>query len=155
MEVNIKHNTRQENAIGNGDIFPNQRARYVDIISTMTTVILDFHYKSWLPLCTTHPYSCFSTLPLYNRKAKELRLLLPVRGLALRNSPLINPLRWSDQTNLSLVQTMTLRLVGAKPLPEPMPEIVNWTPRMKHQWILYRHFYTSFKKMHLNMSSAE
>ena len=155
MEVNIKHNTRQENTIGNGVIFPNQRARYVDIISTMTTVILDFHYKSWLPLCTTHPYSCFSTLPLYNRKAKELRLLLPVRGLALRNSPLINPLRSSDQTNLSLVQTMALRLVGAKPLPEPMPEIVNWTPRMKHQWILFRHFYTSFKKMHLNMSSAE
>ena len=30
---------------------------------------------------------------------------------------------------------MALRLVGAKPLPEPMPEIVNWTPRKKHQWI--------------------
>ena len=39
------------------------------------------------------PDSCVSTLPLYNRKAKELRLLLPVRGLALRN---INPLRSSD-----------------------------------------------------------
>ena len=84
------------NAIGNGDMFPNQRARYVDIISTMITVILDFHYKSWLPFCTTHPYSCVSTLPLYNCKVKELRLLLPVRGLALRNSPLINPLRSSD-----------------------------------------------------------
>ena len=30
---------------------------------------------------------------------------------------------------------MALRLVGAKPLPEPMPEIVNCTPTKKHQWI--------------------
>ena len=62
----------------------------------MITVALDFHYKSWLPLFTTHPYSCVSTLPLYNRKANELRLLLLVLWLALRNSPLINPLRSSD-----------------------------------------------------------
>ena len=30
---------------------------------------------------------------------------------------------------------MALRLVGAKPLPEPMPEIVNWTPRKKRQFL--------------------
>ena len=30
---------------------------------------------------------------------------------------------------------MALRLVGAKPLPEPMPKIVNWTPRKKHQFL--------------------
>ena len=59
---------------------------YVDIISTMITVINDFHYKSWLLSCTTPPHSCVSTLPLYNRKAKDLRLLLPVRGLAVCNS---------------------------------------------------------------------
>ena len=29
---------------------------------------------------------------------------------------------------------MALRRVGAKPLPEPMSEIINWTPREKHQW---------------------
>ena len=73
-------------------------------------------------------------LPLYNRKANELRLLLPVRGLTLRNSPLIGRVRTGGyQTNPSLVQTMALRLVGSMPLPELMLEIVNWTLRKKHQ----------------------
>ena len=102
----------------------------------MIIVVLDFHYKSWLPTCTSHPYSCVSMLPLYNRKANELRLLLPVRGLTLRNSPLIGRVRTGGyQTNPSLVQTMALRLVGSMPLPELMLEIVNWTLRKKHQWI--------------------
>ena len=110
------------NAIGNGDIFPNQRARYVETISTMITVILDFHYKSWLPLCTTRPYSCVSTLPLYNRKAKELRLLLPVRRLALRNSPLINPLRSSDaQAGTKLIYHWFRRWLFAFSAPSHYP----------------------------------
>ena len=37
---------------------------------------------------------------------------------------------------------MALRLVGAKPLPEPMPEIVNWTPRKEHQWVFIDILYT-------------
>ena len=49
------------------------------------------------------------------------------------------------QSNPSLVQMMACRLVGAKPLPEPMLEIVNWTLRNKHQWNLNRDRYRSRK----------
>ena len=142
----------------NRDIFPNQRARYVDIISTMIAVILDFHYKSWLLLCTTHPHSCVSTLPLYNRKAKELRLLLPVRGLVLRNSQLINPLRSSDAyAGTKLIYHLFRRWLFALSAPS---HYLNQCRKLSIGLLerninFYRHFYTWFKKMHLNMSSAE
>ena len=34
----------------------------------------------------------------------------------------------------ALVQLMACRLFGAKPLPEPMLAIVNWTPGNKFKW---------------------
>ena len=36
---------------------------------------------------------------------------------------------------------MACRLVGAKPLPEPMLALVNWTPRNKLQWNVNRNSY--------------
>ena len=106
----------------------------------MITVILDFQYKIWLPFCTTHPYSCVSTLPLYNCKVKELRLLLPVRGLALRNSPLINPLRSSDaQAGTKLIYHWFSRWLFALSAPTitwtNAGNCQNWTHKKKHQWI--------------------
>ena len=54
------------------------------------------------------------------------------------------------------VQMMSCRLFGAKPLSEPMLDIiVDWTLRNKVQWNLNRNSYISFKKMHMKLSSAK
>ena len=61
--------------------------------------------------------------------------------------------RW---TGSALVQVMACRLVGAKPLSEPMLGlIVNSTIRNKLQLNSNRHTFCSFTKMHLKMSSAK
>ena len=52
---------------------------------------------------------------------------------------------------------MACRLVGAKPLPEPMLEynIVNWIPRNKLRWILIEIRTFSLMKMHFKKGHPE
>ena len=53
-----------------------------------------------------------------------------------------------------VVLMIACRLVGARPLPEPMLVIVHWTLRKKHHRNCNRNWYLSFKIIHVNLTSA-
>ena len=53
-----------------------------------------------------------------------------------------------------VVLMIVCRLVGARPLPEPMLVIVHWTLRKKHHRNCNRNWYLSFKIIHVNLTFA-
>ena len=59
--------------------------------------------------------------------------------LMLNSSPPIAAYMWK-WTGSALGQVMACCLVGAKPLPEPVLLIINWTPGNKFQWSLNQNF---------------
>ena len=97
-----------------------------------------------------------SLSPLISWISRSIEVYVTSGNRSLTHRGRVTLMRVANYGNLSLGQMMACRLVDTKPLPERMVEIVNRAPRKKHRWKkLIEIKYISFKKMHLNMSSAK